>query len=162
MPMTTNFKTADLCDEFSQSLQIIEPGFISYGGHPCFYGQVSTIKCFEDNSIVRQQLSTPGLGRVLMVDAGASTQCAMLGDLLAGFGIENNWAGIVIYGMIRDSVNLSSMPIGVMALGTHPKKSEKKNMGKIDIDIDFPGATIKPGDWVYADQDGIITSNKKL
>ena len=162
MPMTNNFKTADLCDEFSTSLQIIEPGFISYGGQLCFYGPVSTVKCFEDNSKVRQQLSTPGHGRVLMIDAGASTRCAMLGDLLVGFGVENDWAGIIMYGMIRDSVDISNMPIGVMALGTHPKKSEKKNKGDIDIDINFPGATIKPGDWVYADQDGIIISNKKL
>jgi len=160
--MSNTFKTADLCDEFSQQLQIIEPGFISYGGNRVFSGQVSTVKCFEDNSKVRQQLSTPGEGRVLMVDAGASKRCAMLGDLLAGFAVENNWAGIIMYGLIRDSLDISNMPVGVMSLGTHPKKSEKKNVGEIDVDITFPGAGIKAGDWVYADHDGIIISNVKL
>ena len=162
MSLSYHFKTADLCDEFSQQLQIVEPGFISYGRNPSFCGQISTVKCFEDNSKVRQQLSTPGEGRVLIVDAGASRRCAMLGDLLAGFAVENGWAGIIMYGMIRDSLDISNMPIGVMALGTHPKKSAKKNVGEIDLDITFPGAGIKAGDWVYADHDGIIISHKKL
>lgn len=164
MPMTVkkHFKTADLCDEFSQQLQIVEPGFISYGAHPAFHGPVSTIKCYEDNSKVRQQLSSPGQNRVLVVDAGGSTRCAMLGDLLAGFAIDNNWAGIIMYGMIRDSDDISQMPIGVMALGTHPKKSEKNNVGEIDVDISFPGVNINPGNWVYADHDGIVFSPAQL
>lgn len=157
-----NFKTADLCDEYPAKLDIVGPGFIHYGGHPVFFGQISTVKCFEDNSKVRQQLSSPGHGRVLIVDAAGSTRCAMLGDMLAGFAIDNDWAGIILYGMVRDSFDISQMPVGVMALGTHPKKSEKKDVGDIDTDISFSGVTFKPGDWIYADHDGIVLSRTEL
>jgi len=157
-----NSKTADLCDKFSHKLQIVQPGFTSYGGNIFFQGPVSTIQCFEDNSKVRQQLSTKGQGRVLVVDAGASLNCAMLGDMLAAMGVENGWTGIIMNGMIRDSDDIKQMPIGVMALGTHPKKSEKNDVGEIDTEINFSGVTFKPGDWVYADHDGIVLSQSKL
>lgn len=156
------FKTADLCDDFSDELQIVEPGFISYGANTSFSGPVSTIKCFEDNSRVREQLSTPGEGRVLVVDAGGSRRCAMLGDLLAAKAVDNGWNGVVMYSLIRDSVEIGTMPLGVMALGTHPLKSEKKNVGEIDLAVKFGGVTFKPGDWLYADEDGIVVSSKAL
>lgn len=156
------FKTADLCDTYSASLAIAEPGFISYGGEAVFSGQISTIKCFEDNSKVREQLSTPGEGRVLVVDAGGSRRCAMLGDLLAAKGVDNGWAGVIMYGMIRDSHDISQMPIGVMALGTHPLKSEKKNIGEVDVPVHFAGVTFNPGDYLYADHDGIVVSSNAL
>jgi len=156
------FKTADICDEFSASLQIAEPGFKSYGGNNVFSGAISTVKCFEDNSKVRQQLSSAGNGRVLVVDAGGSKRCAMLGDMLAALAIENGWSGIIMHGMIRDSEDISRMPIGVMALGTHPKKSEKKDHGDIDIELHFSGIEWTPGNWVYADHDGIILAKKEL
>ncbi|MBC8210430.1 MAG: ribonuclease E activity regulator RraA [Gammaproteobacteria bacterium] len=159
---TINFKTADLCDDYSDQLEIVEPGYLSFGGLAAFYGPVSTIKCFEDNSKVREQLSEPGHGRVLVVDAGGSKRCAMLGDLLAQKGVDNGWAGVIMYGLIRDSDDISRMPIGVKALGTHPKKSEKKNMGFIDMSVTFSGVTFKPGDYVYADHDGIILSHTEL
>ena len=157
-----DFKTADLCDEYADALQIAEPGYRSYGGKEKFYGEISTVKCFEDNSMVRQQLSTPGHGRVLVVDAGGSTRCAMLGDLLASMAIQNGWNGVIMHGMIRDSEDIQQMPLGVMALGTHPKKSEKRDVGDIDIEIDFSNLRISPGDWVYADHDGIIVAQQKL
>lgn len=156
------FKTADLCDQFADKLKIVEPGFMSYGGQTVFGGAVSTVKCFEDNSKVRQQLSTPGQGRVLVVDAGGSKRCAMLGDMLAELAQKNDWAGIIMFGMIRDSLDISTMPIGVMALGTHPQKSEKKNTGEINIEICIPGVTVKPGNWIYADHDGIVLSETQL
>jgi regulator of ribonuclease activity A len=157
-----DFKTADLCDEYEGALQIIDPGYRGFGGKAKFYGEISTVKCFEDNSRVRQQLSTPGRGRVLVVDAAGSNRCAMLGDLLAAMAIQNGWSGIIMHGMIRDSEDIGQMPIGVMALGTHPRKSEKHDIGDIDIEIDFSGVRINPGDWVYADHDGIIVAQQKL
>lgn len=156
------FKTADLCDDFSADLQILEPGFISYGANTSFCGPISTIKCFEDNSRVREQLSTPGEGRVLVVDAGGSRRCAMLGDLLAAKAVDNGWNGVVMNSLIRDSVEIGTMPLGVMALGTHPLKSEKKNIGEIDLTVKFGGVIFETGDWLYADEDGIVVSRKAL
>lgn len=157
-----SFKTADLCDEHSDELQIVEPGLIDFGGSPVFSGPISTVKCYEDNSKVRQQLSEPGEGRVLVVDAGGSQRCAMLGDILTDLGVKNDWAGVIMYGLIRDSHDISKMPIGVKALGTFPLKSEKKNIGDIDIPVCFMGVTFLPGDYLYADHDGIIVSETKL
>lgn len=156
------FKTADLCDDFANQVRVVEPGFSDFGGNTVFSGQISTIKCFEDNSKVRQQLSTPGNGRVLVVDAGGSRRCAMLGDILADKGVQNGWAGVVMYGLIRDSHDISQMPIGVKALGTHPMKSEKKDIGEIDIDVSFAGVTFRSGEYLYADHDGIIVSANAL
>ena len=157
-----SFKTADLCDDHSEQLRVVEPGFSDYGGNISFSGRISTIKCHEDNSKVRQQLSTPGEGRVLVVDAGGSSRCAMLGDMLAQLGVDNGWNGVVMFGMIRDSHDIGQMPIGVKALGTHPRKSEKKDVGEIDVSVSFHGVTFTPGDYLYADHDGIIISAQAL
>lgn len=156
------FKTADLCDEFSDRIQIVDPGLLGYGGNAVFSGPVSTVKCFEDNSKVREQLSTPGAGRVLVVDAGGSRRCAMLGDILAQKGVDNGWAGVIMYGLIRDSHDIGQMPIGVKALGTHPLKSEKRDIGDVDTSVHFMGVTFKPGDFLYADHDGVIVSPQPL
>ncbi len=156
------FKTADLCDDYADQLQIVEPGFLDYGSKPCFSGPISTIKCFEDNSLVRTQLSTPGEGRVLVVDGGGSKRCAMLGDLLAQMAVDNGWNGIILYGLIRDSYDINQMPIGVKALGTHPLKSKKMNIGEIDVATHFCGVHFRPGDYLYADQDGIVTCTTQL
>lgn len=156
------FKTADLCDDFADQIRVVEPGFSDFGGNTVFSGAISTIKCFEDNSKVRQQLSTPGNGRVLVVDAGGSRRCAMLGDMLADLGVKNGWSGVVMYGLIRDSHDISQMPIGVKALGTHPKKSAKKDIGEVDVAVSFGGVTFVPGEHLYADHDGIIVSASAL
>ena len=156
------FKTADLCDDYSDNLQIAEPGFISFGGNTVFGGPISTVKCHEDNSRVREHLSTAGHGRVRVVDAGGSRRCAMLGDMLAQKGVDNGWSGIIMYGLIRDSLDISQMPIGVKALGTHPLKSEKKNTGEIDVICRFYGVTFTPGEYLYADHDGIVVSKTAL
>ena len=155
-------KTADLCDEFADRVKIVDPGFLSFGAEAAFCGPISTVKCFEDNSRVREQLSTPGHGRVLVVDAGGSRRCAMLGDMLAQMAVDNQWAGVVMYGMIRDSHDINQMPIGVRALGTHPLKSEKKNIGDIDVEVSFHGVNFKPGEYLYADHDGILVSQENL
>ena len=157
-----SFKTADLCDEYSESLQICEPGLRSYGGRPRFFGQITTIKCFEDNSLVREAVAEPGEGRVLVVDAGGSKRCAMLGDLLAAKAVAKGWSGVLMYGLIRDSADIVGMDLGVMALGTHPLKSVKKGVGDRDVTVRFAGVDFVPGEYVYADEDGIVCSPTAL
>ncbi len=156
------FKTADLCDEYSDSLKIAQPLFNDYGKRISFGGEISTVKCFEDNSLVRNQLEQPGKGRVLVVDGGGSTRCAMVGDILAQMGADNGWSGIVVYGCIRDSSIIATIEIGVKAMGTLPLKSVKKGEGEIDITVHFADVDFIPGQYLYADEDGIILSPKAL
>jgi len=153
---------ADLCDEFSDQIQIAEPILTDFGGRLEFFGPISTVKCFEDNSLVRSALEEPGEGRVLVVDGGASDRCALLGDNLAQLAIDNDWAGIVVYGCIRDSGEISQMDVAVKAMNTHPKKSNKKNQGERDAPVRFAGVSFMPGDWLYADLDGVIVSESEL
>lgn len=157
-----DFLTADLCDEFSDRLQILAPGYASFGGHARFAGRIATLKVFEDNSRVREMLSEPGEGRVLVVDGGGSRRCALVGDQLGALAVRNGWAGIVVYGCIRDSVALGLLPLGVRALATHPLKSVKNGVGERELTVTFDGATFRPGDWLYADEDGVITSPDPL
>ena len=155
------FKTADLSDDHSDC-QYVEPIFYSYGASSQFSGLIRTIKCFEDNSLVRETLATTGDGCVLVVDAGGSKRCAMLGDLLAANAVKNGWSGIIMNGLIRDSVDINSMNIGVRALGTFPLKSIKEGVGKSDLVVKFAGVEFHPGHYVYADEDGIIVSEQAL
>tara|TARA_R110002096_G_scaffold152824_19_gene316224 strand:+ start:4994 stop:5476 length:483 start_codon:yes stop_codon:yes gene_type:complete len=156
------FKTADLCDDFSDSLQVITPLFRSFGAHKRFSGQIQTVKIFEDNVLVREMLSNRVSGDVLVIDGGGSLRCALLGDLLAEMAYKNGWAGVVVYGCIRDSADIKKMPIGVRALQTHPLKSIKKGWGDKNIPVTFAGATFNPGDYLYADEDGIILATQPL
>jgi regulator of ribonuclease activity A len=158
----SDFKTADLCDNFDTELSILEPEFLSFGRNPRFCGQVSTIKCFEDNSLVREAVSSPGQGRVLAIDGGASLRCALLGDQLAELAVKNDWSGIIVNGCIRDSSDISVMGIGVRALATHPLKSIKRGVGERDVVIEFSGVTFHPGDYVYSDEDGIVVAGRSL
>jgi len=155
-------KTTDLCDAYSDSLQIVEPVFGDFGGITTFSGGISTIKTFEDNTLVREAVEKPGEGRVLVVDAGGSMRCAMFGDNLAELAVKNGWSGIVMYGCIRDSEDIGEMEVGLKALGTHPLKSIKANFGQRDITVSFCGATFNPGHYLYADLDGIVVSEKEL
>lgn len=150
------FSTADISDDLHPQVKYVEPIFKSYGAKLKFFGPVKTIKCFEDNSLVKQNLFLPGDNRVLVVDAGGSKRRAMLGDMLATAAIENNWAGIILYGLIRDTAIINQLNIGVRALGTLPLKSKKQGLGQEDIKLGFAGATFNPGDYLYADEDGII------
>lgn len=158
------FKTPDLCDAHSNECQIAlgAPHFFNYGGVISFSGPISTLKVFEDNTLVRQQLETDGKGRVLVVDAGGSNRCAMLGDNLAELGVKNNWAGIIVYGCIRDSGDIAKLKVGVKALGVMPLKSVKRGEGQIDIPVTFAGVTFTPSDYAYCDEDGIITAGRDL
>ena len=157
------FKTADLLDDNEdKALQVVQPGFQSYGANKRFSGPISTIKTFEDNSLVREAVAEEGKGRVLVIDSGGSTRCAMLGDMLAEKAMKNGWSGVVIYGLIRDSADINEMAIGVKALGTIPIKSVKRGVGFRDEAVHFHGADFVPGHYLYADEDGIILSAEAL
>ena len=152
--------TADLCDQ--HDVRIVAPMFHSYGGRPAFGGPISTLKVFEDNSLVRQALETFGDDRVLVIDGGGSLRCALVGDQLAKLAARNGWAGIVVYGCIRDARAIAHMDIGVLALNTHPLKSVKKGAGEADIAVVFGGVAFVPGQFLYADEDGIVVADTAL
>jgi regulator of ribonuclease activity A len=154
--------TTDLCDKYSDELQSADPIFADFGGRLAFSGPVSTVKCFEDNSLVRGALEEPGEGRVLVVDGGGSDRCALMGDNVAQLVIDNGWAGALIYGFIRDSEEIAGLDMAVKALGTHPLKSNKRNLGDRDVPVRFAGVDFRPGQWLYADADGVIVSEKEL
>lgn len=155
-------QTADLCDVHEERVRVVDPMFNSYGGLESFGGAIETLKVFEDNSLVRATLETPGNGRVLVVDGGGSMRCALVGDQLAVLAVNNGWAGIIIYGCIRDSVAIGQTRLGVMAIGTHPRKSIKKGVGEAGVPLSFGGVCFKPGSYVYADSDGVILSDEPL
>lgn len=157
-----SFATADLYDEHEEKLQIATPMFNSYGGKNKFSGPAATVKVFEDNSLVRAALEESGEGKVLVVDGGASLRCALVGDMLAELGKSNNWAGIIVYGCIRDSAVIAKIDIGVKAINTNPRKSVKKGVGERDVTVNFADVTINPGDYIYADEDGVVISVEKL
>lgn len=155
-------KTADLMDNFQEELQSCEIQFINYGGRVHFSGPCRTVLCDNDNVLLRRELEKNGDGRVLVVDGGGSMRAALMGDLIAGIALENNWAGIVINGVIRDTVAIGKLDIGVKALGSNPRKSAKKGLGEVDIPLRFGSVTIHPGDWLYSDEDGIIIGPRNL
>jgi regulator of ribonuclease activity A len=157
-----DFATTDLSDEFGDELQVCAPLFRDFGGRVRFAGPIATIKCFEDNSLVRELTAEPGDGRVLVVDAGGSMRRAVLGDVLAKQAFDNGWAGFVIYGCIRDSAAIAQMQLGVKALGTMPLKTDKRGEGQRDITVRFADATFAPNAWLYADEDGILVAPRKL
>jgi regulator of ribonuclease activity A len=160
------FKTPDLCDEFEAELgntvRVVAPMFQRYGGRKSFSGQIVTLKIFEDNSLVRTAFAENGKGKVLVIDGGGSLRCALVGDQLAILAQKNGWEGVVVYGCIRDSGDINEISIGVRALNTHPQKSIKKNVGDRDIAVTFGGVTFNPGEWLYADEDGVLVSSKPL
>jgi len=157
-----SFATADLYDEHGDALQVALPVFRDYGGSSAFSGPIVTLKVYEDNALVRAALEEPGAGRVLVIDGGASLRCALVGDKLARLAKDNHWAGIIVSGCIRDSAVIATLDIGIKALNTSPKKSSKKGEGLRDITVAFAGIIFTPNEYVYADEDGILSSPEKL
>jgi regulator of ribonuclease activity A len=159
-----SFKTADLCDQYADThhLQIADPIFKPFGGSQRFSGRVSTLKVFEDNILLRQVLEEKVESRVLVVDGGGSHRCALLGSNLAKLACDNGWTGIIIYGCIRDSVEISELPIGIRALHTHPLKSHKRGGGDKDSLITVAGVNFRSGSYLFADEDGVVVSDDKL
>ncbi len=160
------FKTADLTDEFCNNncddVQAAGMTFNSYGGKSRFYGEIVTLKVLEDNQLLRDQVYSDGTGKVLVVDGGASMRRALMGDMLAATAVENGWSGVIINGCIRDSLDMATMQLGVLALGTHPLKTVKAGVGQTNVSIQFSGLTFEPANFIYSDEDGIIISEKPL
>ncbi|GAA2829497.1 regulator of ribonuclease activity A [Leucobacter komagatae] len=148
--------TADLYDERGAELQSVSLQFQDCGGETSFSGTVRTVKCFQDNARLKSVLSTPGDGAVLVIDGEGSLETALVGDIIAGLGADNGWAGIIVNGAIRDRVAIGTLPLGVKALGSNPAKSTKTGSGETDVPVTFGGVTFTPGAMVWCDSDGIL------
>ena len=148
--------TADLVDDIGPEVRSCDAQFRQFGGHAMFAGAVRTVRCVEDNALLKSVLSEPGDGAVLVVDGGASLHCALVGDVIAGLAATNGWAGIIVNGAVRDSVALRSIEIGIKALGTNPRKGTKTGAGHRDVEVEFGGITFVPGEIAYSDDDGIV------
>ena len=154
--------TCDISDKLHPEVQYLEPIYKSYGVKTSFSGRIVTIKCFEDNSLVEEALKQDGKDSVLIIDAGGSMNCAMLGDKRAADAICNNWQGIIINGLIRDSALINNMPIGIRALGVCPLKSNKKGVGEKNLIVNFSNVKFTPNQYLYADEDGVIVTKNKV
>ena len=161
------FATTDLCDDHPALLEdgrltVLPPVFKSYGKLARFSGRATTLKVFEDNALVRSTLEAPGNGHVLVIDGGASLRRALVGGQLALLAQDNGWAGIVVDGCVRDNDEINTCEIGVRALGTHPQKSDKKGVGERNVRVFISAVPVNPGDWIYADADGVLVAQQKL
>ena len=162
------FVTCDLLDDHPElAIQVLIPSmdgkfFNSYGARQSFAGQIVTVKCFEDNSRVKELLATDGAGKVLVVDGGGSLRHALLGDMLAEKAANNGWEGLVIYGCIRDVDIIAQTDLGVQALASHPRKSDRRGLGDLNVVVTFAGVTFRPGEYIYADNNGVIISPSPL
>jgi regulator of ribonuclease activity A len=152
----------DLCDEFPEKVQVATPMFKNYGGRNSFGGEIVTIKCHEDNSLVAQEVDKPGAGKVLIVDGGGSLRCGLLGDNLAQKAADNLWEGIVIYGCIRDVDEISEIHLAVQALASNPMKSVKRNVGRSGESLHFADVRFIPGEFAYGDNNGLLVSTSVL
>jgi regulator of ribonuclease activity A len=158
--------TTDLCDahknDSSGAFRVLAPVFCDFGAQRCFAGPVSTVKCFEDNTLVKAAVDSPGEGRVLVVDGGASLKRALLGGNLGAAAARNGWAGVVVDGCVRDVAELALCPIGIRALAAMPLPTEKRGEGQRDVAVQIQDVWVRPGDWLYADEDGMVVSAKAL
>lgn len=156
--------TTDLCDAHKdgQSLRVLPPVFRSFGGVARFCGRVSTVKCFEDNTLVKAAVDSPGDGRVLVVDGGGSLRRALVGGNLGQAAARNGWAGVVVDGCVRDVTELATCAVGIRALASVPLPTVKRNEGQTDVPVQVHGVWIQPGDWLCADEDGIVVASQPL
>jgi regulator of ribonuclease activity A len=161
-----DFATCDLCDAHKNdtdgAFRVLPPVFKDYGKRTRFAGRVTTVKCHEDNTLVKAALDTPGEGRVLVVDGGGSLRRALVGGNLGAAGAKNGWAGIVVDGCVRDSAELAACDLCIRALARMPLPTEKRNEGQRDVAVQLQGVWVRPGDWLYADEDGIVVSATAL
>lgn len=162
--MSSNFATCDLCDEHKNdtdgAFRVLPPVFKDYGGRVKFSGPVATVKCHEDNTLVKAAVDAPGHGRVLVVDGGASLRRALVGGNLGKAAARNGWAGVVVDGCVRDCAELAECDVGIRALGLMPLPTEKRQEGQSDVAVQIQGVWVRPGDWLYADEDGIVVMEK--
>jgi regulator of ribonuclease activity A len=154
--------TADLIDDHADILSVCLTPFRQFGGRTRFSGPIRTVRVFQDNGLVKSVLARPGNGAVLVIDGDASPRTALAGDMIAGSAVANGWAGLVIRGPVRDSLALSTLDIGIKALGTVPAKSGKTGAGETDVVLTFDEGVFTPGHWLYSDEDGVVTSPHAL
>ncbi|WP_294769946.1 ribonuclease E activity regulator RraA [uncultured Rhodoferax sp.] len=172
--MPIAFATCDLCDahkgDSSGDFRVLPPVFRDFGQVQKFAGPVVTVKCFEDNTLVKAAVDSPGwvetptgrVARVLVVDGGASLRKALLGGNLGAAAARNGWAGVVIDGCVRDTAELAMQAVGIRALAAIPMPTEKRNQGQADVAVQVQGVWVRPGDWLYADEDGIVVASRPL
>lgn len=156
------YNTSELCDIYTNQVDVVEPIFVSFGGRSSFGGMISTIKCFEDNQLIREVLMTDGTGKILLIDGGGSTRRALLDASIVQTAVENNWEGIVCYGAVRDVDTLEEAEIGIQALASIPVGSDDLGHGEAEVPVNFGGVTFLPEDHLYADNTGIILSPDPL
>ena len=162
----SSFSTCDLCDthisDDSGDFRVLPPVFHSFGAHVSFAGEVSTVQCLDDNSLVRSALAEPGRGRVLVVDGGGSLRRALVGGNVAASAAKNGWAGVLVYGCVRDVAELNATAVGLYALALNPMPTVKQGQGLRDVYVQIADLWVRPGDWLYADADGIVISRRNL
>lgn len=155
-------KTADLVDAYGDDVHCCNLPFMKFGRRRAFFGPIATVRCFEDNVLLKAELQKPGEGRVMIVDGGASSRFALLGDQIALILKQSGWAGIVINGSIRDSAEIDQMDVGVFCLAVTPKKSSKDGFGKTGVAVSFGGVEFTPGAYAYCDADGVVMAPRAL
>ena len=148
--------TADLFDERGDQLRSVSLQFLNLGGMSGFSGPIRTVRCFQDNALLKSLLSSPGEGAVLVIDGGGSLETALVGDIIAALAVDNGWAGLLVNGAVRDRIALGTLPIGVKALGSNPAKSTKTGAGEVDVTVEIGGVQFVPGATVWCDDDGIL------
>lgn len=151
--------TADLVDDIGADVRSCDTQFRQFGGRRQFAGAISTVRCHEDNALLKSVLSEPGGGGVLVVDGGGSLHSALVGDVIAELGRSNGWAGLILHGAVRDAATLRTLDIGIKALGTNPRKSGKSGAGERDVMVSFGGVEFRPGEWAFSDDDGIVVTS---
>ncbi len=162
-----SWSTCDLCDAHEDKiadgrLQALPPVYRHFGKRPRFSGPARTLKVFEDNALVRSTLETPGEGKVLVVDGGGSLRSALVGGNLAKLAENHGWAGIIVHGCVRDTLELNECDVGIQALGTIPRRSARTGVGEKDLTVSISGVIVHPGDLIYADEDGVLVSRERL
>lgn len=163
----SSFATTDLCDAHEAQLasgevQVMQPAMLRFGARRAFHGQAVTLKLFEDNALLAEAVRSPGQGRVLVVDAGGSTRCAVLGGNLAKAAAGSGWTGVIVNGAVRDADEIDACVVVVLALALNPRRSVKRGVGERDVPVSFFGVTVRPGDWIYGDRDGTLVSRAAL
>jgi regulator of ribonuclease activity A len=153
-----SLSTADLVDQRGVAVDSCDLQLRQYGGRQAFWGRIRTVRCHEDNALVKQVLSEPGDGQVLVVDGGGSLHTALIGDVIARSALDNGWAGVVIHGAVRDVATLRTLDLGIKALGSNPRKSTQAGAGEIDVDVVFGGVRFIPGKELFSDEDGIVVT----
>ncbi|QIW15090.1 ribonuclease E activity regulator RraA [Pasteurellaceae bacterium RH1A] len=154
--------TSELCDVYSDQVDVVEPILSSFGGVPAFFGKITTVKCFESNGLIEEVLEENGEGRVLLIDGGGSVRRALINGELAQLAVDNGWEGIIVYGAVRQLDILETLDIGIQAIAPIPVGADEQTIGEVDTPVNFGGVTFFPEDYVYADLTGVILSPELL